>query len=481
MNVKAVFNTLGKIALVESVLLLLPMAVSLIYGELPSALAFLITVGIAVAVGGLFVLITRRHNQVIYAKEGFAIVAGVWILISLIGALPFRISSVIPNYADAFFETVSGFTTTGATILAEIETLPKGMLFWRSFTHFIGGMGFLVFVMAIIPNVTDRSIHILKAEVPGPSVGKIVPKIKDTAKILYLIYIAITLLEVLLLVIGKMSVFDSFVHAFGTAGTGGFSSRSDSVASYSPYCQWVIGIFMLLFGVNFNIYYLVLIRKFKDVIKSSELWCYISIMFTSTAIITVSNMGLYKNLWLSLRHSFFQTSSIMTTTGFSTDDFDKWSGIAKAILLILMFIGACAGSTGGGLKVSRIIILFKIIAREIRRLLHPRAVTSIHFEGKRVDENTVGGVSHYFAIYVICFVVAFLLISFDRFDMETNFSATAACFNNVGPGFGGVGALMNYSGYTAFSKIVLAFSMLLGRLEIFPIIIAFSPTVWKND
>lgn len=481
MNYRAVFNTLGKMAVAESLLLLLPLAVSLIYGEMTSAMAFSATIIIALIIGAILVLLTRKHNNIIYAKEGFTIVAGVWILISLIGALPFRISGVIPSYINAFFETVSGFTTTGASILNDIETLPYGMLFWRSFTHFIGGMGFLVFVMAIIPNVTDRSIHILKAEVPGPAVGKIVPKIKDTAKILYLIYIAITVTETVLLICGGMPVFDSIVHAFGTAGTGGFGVKADSISSYSPYCQWVIGVFMILFGVNFNIYYLILVKKFKDVIKSSELWCYISIIFVSTTVITLNNMELYKRLSISVRHSFFQVSSIITTTGYATADFDRWSNISKTVLFILMFIGACAGSTGGGLKVSRVVMLFKIVSREIKRLLHPRTVSSIHFEGKRVDENTVSGVSHYFAIYMICFVVAFLLISFEPFGLETNISATAACYNNIGPGFGSVGPAMNYSAYSDFSKLVLSFAMLLGRLEIFPIIIAFSPTVWKNN
>ena len=480
MNVKAVFNTLGKIAVVEGVLLVLPLIVSLIYSEFFSAAIFALTIAFAAAVGGILTLLTQRHSHVIYAKEGFTIVAGAWILISLIGALPFKLSGNIPSYIDAFFETVSGFTTTGASILTDIESLPRGMLFWRSFTHFIGGMGFLVFVMAIIPNITDRSIHILKAEVPGPAVGKLVPKIKDTAKILYLIYVAITLLEIIMLICGGMPVFDSVVHSFGTAGTGGFGIKSDSITSYNAYCQWVIGVFMMLFGINFNIYYLVLMRKFKDVLKSSELWGYITIMLVSTVIVTLNNLRIYGQLTTSSRHSFFQVSSIMTTTGFATADFDAWGGISKAILLILMFIGSCAGSTGGGLKVSRVIMLFKIISREINRLLHPRAVNTIHFEGRKVDENTIGGVSHYFAIYVICFVSAFLLISFDSFGIETNFSATAACFNNIGPGFAHVGPTLNYAAYNGFSKIVLAFAMLLGRLEIFPIIIAFSPSVWKK-
>ena len=481
MNIKAVLNTLGKISMVEGLLLILPLTVSLVYGEFKSLAAFMVAIAVAVLVGSVFLILTRRHNHVIYAKEGFAIVAGVWILISLIGAIPFKVSGMIPSFVDAFFETVSGFTTTGASILKHIEGLPHGLLFWRSFTHFIGGMGFLVFVMAIIPNVTDRSIHILKAEVPGPAVSKIVPRIKDTAKILYLIYIAITTLEIIMLICGGMPVFDSVVHAFGTAGTGGFGIKNDSITSYSPYCQWVIGIFMLLFGINFNVYYLILLKKFKDVIKSSELWTYISIVFASTVLITVNNIRVYENISVSIRHSFFQVSSIMTTTGFATTDFDRWTGIAKPILLILMIIGACAGSTGGGLKVSRVIMLFKTISREIKRLLHPRTVKAVRFEGKKVDENTASGVGQYFAIYMICFAVCFLLISFEPFGIETNLSATAACFNNIGPGFSAVGPTMNYSAYTDFSKIVLSFAMLLGRLEIFPIIIAFSPSAWKND
>ena len=480
MNIKAVFNTLGKISLVESILLLLPFAVSLLYREPSSVFAFSVTIAISTVIGGVLLLITGKHSSVIYAKEGFAIVAGVWIFISLIGALPFTISGTVRSYIDALFETVSGFTTTGASILTDVESLSRGMLFWRSFTHFIGGMGFLVFVMAIIPNVTDRSIHILKAEVPGPAVGKIVPKIKDTAKILYLIYIVITVVEIIMLVCGGMPLFDSVVHSFGTAGTGGFGIKSDSITSYSPYCQWVIGVFMILFGINFNVYYLLLIKRFKDVIKSTELWSYISIILVSTAVITYNNIELYKRLSLSLRNSFFQVSSIITTTGYATADFDRWSGLSKSILLTLMFIGACAGSTGGGLKVSRVIMLFKIVSREVKRLLHPRSVSSIHFEGKKVDENTVSGVSHYFAIYIICFIAVFLLISFEPFGIETNISATAACFNNIGPGFGAVGPALNYSGYTYFSKIVLSFAMLLGRLEIFPLIIVLSPSAWKK-
>lgn len=475
-----VLNILGRMLEVEAALLFLPVIVSAVYRETRAMLAFLITAGLALFFGALLSLVSRPRKTTIYAREGFIIVALVWIIMSLFGALPFRISGEIPNYIDAFFETVSGFTTTGASILGDVESLSRGMLFWRSFTHWIGGMGILVFVMAIISNLSDRTIHIMRAEMPGPVVDKIVPRVKDTALILYLIYVVITALEVVLLCAGGMPFYDSLVHTFGTAGTGGFGIKRDSIASYSPYCQWVIGVFMMLFGVNFNVYYLLIVKKFKNVLKSTELWGYISIMLTSTVIITINNLSLYKRLSESLRHSFFQTSSIMTTTGYTTADFDRWSVLSKSILLILMFIGACAGSTGGGIKVSRVIMLVKIIGREIKRLLHPRSVSSIHFEGKQVDEGTVKAVSFYLAIYVLCFVAVFLLISFEPFGIETNVSATAACFNNIGPGFGAVGPAMNYGLYSYFSKFVLAVSMLLGRLEIFPIIIVLFPSAWKK-
>lgn len=480
MNRRMVLNILGRMLKVEAVLLLMPALVSAVYRE-SSIWPFLMTASFSFIIGILLQLLSKPRKTIIYAKEGFIIVALVWISISLIGCLPFVISGEIPNFIDAFFETVSGFTTTGASVLKDVEILSHGMLFWRSFTHWVGGMGILVFVMAIIPNLSDRTIHIMRAEMPGPVVDKIVPRVKQTAKILYLIYLVITLTEIVLLLAGGMPLFDSVVHSFGTAGTGGFGIKRDSISSYSPYCQWVIAVFMMLFGVNFNIYYLILVKKFKNILKSTELWSYISIMLAGTAIITVNNIDIYRKISVSVRHSFFQVSSIMTTTGYSTADFDRWHGLSKTVLFILMFIGACAGSTGGGLKVSRLVLLLKATVNEIKRLLHPRSVSSIRFEGKQADETTINSVNRYFVAYILCFVVAFLLISFENFGLETNISATAACFNNIGPGFGGVGPALNYGLYSGFSKMVLSVSMLLGRLEIFPILIFFLPAAWKRN
>ena len=399
---------------------------------------------------------------------------------SAIGALPFVISGEIPNYIDAFFETVSGFTTTGASVLTNVEKMSQGLLFWRSFTHWIGGMGVLVFVMAIIPNISDRSIHIVRAEMPGPIVGKLVPKLKNTAKILYLIYIVMTVLEVVFLLCGGMPLYDSVVHAFGTAGTGGFGIKASSIAGYSPYLQWVIAIFMLLFGINFNIYYLVLIRRFRSVFRSTEMWSYIGLVVLSVAAITVNIYPVSQSFSEALRLSAFQVSSVITTTGYATADFNLWPEMSKGILLFLMFIGGCAGSTAGGLKVSRVVILLKMIRRELNRMLHPRSVSVVKFEGKQVDEATLNSVSIYFVLYIICFCVIFFVLCFEPFDFATNFSATAACFNNVGPGFGAVGPAASYQGYSALSKTVLSIAMLLGRLEIFPLLLAFSPSTWAK-
>ncbi len=472
-----VFSTIGQMLVTEAVLLVLPLIVSAIYSE-SCLTAFLITIGIALVSGGLLMLLCRTKNQVIYAKEGFVTVSLVWIAMSLVGALPFYISGEIPSYIDAFFETVSGFTTTGASILSDVESMSHGLLFWRSFTHWVGGMGVLVFVMAIIPNVSDRSIHLMRAEVPGPTVGKLLPKIKDTAKILYLIYIALTFIEIIFLLCGNMPVFDSIVHAFGTAGTGGFGIRGDSIASYSPYIQWVIMAFMVIFGINFNLFYLVILGKIGTALKSRELWCYLGIILVSTAIITVDILPLYDGFSDAVRTSAFQVSSIVTTTGYATTDFNLWPGLSKGILFLLMFSGACAGSTAGGLKISRVIILFKLIKKEFKHMLHPRSVSSVKFEGKEVEDSTLRGVSNYFAIYILCFVAVFIILCFEPFDLETNITASAACFNNIGPGLAGVGPISNYSAYSPIAKIDLSFAMLLGRLEIFPLIIALSPSTW---
>ena len=478
MNKKMVFRTVGRLLQIVSLLLLVPATVAIIYGEAKQFFAFVITAGLAFCVGVITSFFTKTKNHVIYAKDGFAITALAWIVMALVGAVPFTVSGDIPSYIDAVFETVSGFTTTGASILKDVEAMSYSGLFWRSFTHWIGGMGVLVFVMAVIPNFTDRSIHIMRAEMPGPIIGKLVPRVKDTAKILYLIYIFLTILEAVLLLAGGMPLFDSLVHTFGTAGTGGFGIKADSIASYSPYCQWVIAIFMLIFGVNFNLYYLLLLRRIRTALKSSELWCYISIVFVSVAAITVNIAPIYKNFSTALRNSTFQVASIISTTGFATADFDLWPGLSKTILLLLMFCGACAGSTAGGLKVSRVVMLFKSVAKEIRKMLHPRSIGKVHFEGKSVEDSTLSGVSTYFVIYMICFFIIFLLISFEPFGLESNFSAVAACFNNIGPGFSAVGPTASYTGYTGFSKIILSFAMLLGRLEIFPIVVFLSPRTW---
>lgn len=480
MNRRMVIYTIGQLIGVEAAVMMLPLCVSLIYGE-GSWKAFLITIGIAIVLSALGLLLSRPKSHVIYAKEGFATVALAWIIMSGIGALPFVISGEIPNYIDAFFETVSGFTTTGSSIVRDVEALSHGILFWRSFTHWLGGMGVLVFVMAILPSSSDRSIHLMRAEVPGPVVGKLVPKIKETAKILYLIYMVMTFIEVIFLLCGGMPLFDSLVHSFGTAGTGGFGIKADSIGGYSSYCQWVITIFMLLFGINFNLFYLCLIRRFKPVLKSEELWAYLGIVLAAATIITVNIMPIYNSLSQSVRLSVFQVASIITTTGYATADFNTWPVLSKGILLILMFLGACAGSTGGGFKISRVVLLLKAVKREFHRLIHPRSRTTIKFEGKNVDEGTISGVECYLALYVICFVSIFLILCFEKnFDIETNFSAAASCFNNIGPGLGSVGPVLNFADYSAVSKIVLSIAMLLGRLELFPLIITLAPSTWTK-
>ncbi len=480
MNRKMVFSTLGQLTLSEAALMLLPLIVSLIYGEIWVAISFFISIAVAVVLGTFLYLGFQTENKLIFAKEGFVIVSFGWLIMSAIGALPFVISRDIPFYVDAFFETVSGFTTTGASVLTDVEALSHGALFWRSFTHWVGGMGILVFVMALLPSISDRSIHIMRAEMPGPIVGKIVPRARQTARILYIIYFVMTVIQIVLLLLGNMSLFDSIIHAFGTAGTGGFGIKADSVASYSPYLQWVITIFMFLFGVNFNIYYLILLKKFKSVIKSGELWAYAGITAGATAIICINILPSFNNFGDALRASAFQVSSIITTTGFSTVDFNLWPTLSKTIIIGLMFIGACAGSTGGGFKVTRVVMLFKAIKQELKRMLHPRSVQAVKFEGKVVEQTTLNGVGIYLAIYLVCFALILLLISFEPFDFETNFSATMSCVNNIGPGLSAVGPMSSFAAYSDFSKIILSFAMLLGRLEIYPLIIALSPSTWTK-
>lgn len=478
MNRRMVFYMIGRLITVEAALLLLPLITAAVYKEINIVIAFSITVGIALAAGFGLTFISRPGNKLIFAKEGFVIVALSWILMSVIGALPFVISGEIPNFFDAFFEIVSGFTTTGASIITDVEGLSHGSLFWRSFTHWIGGMGVLVFIMAVVPSSTDRSIHIMKAEVPGPIVGKLVPRVRQTARILYLIYVAMTFVMVVFLLCGGMSFFESLIHTFGTAGTGGFGVKADSVAGYSPYIQWVITVFMLMFGINFNLYYFLLLRRFSNVFKSGELWTYLGIWVAATAIIAVN---IYNgSVEEAIRLSAFQVSSICTTTGFSTADFNSWPVLSKAILFLLMFTGGMAGSTAGGLKTSRIVLLFKTVKREFSRMLHPRSVAVVRFEGKQVSDVTLNSVASYFSLYIGVFVLAFLVIAVDSSDFETGFSAVAACINNVGPGFGKVGPTSSFADFSWFSKVVLSFSMLLGRLELYPLMIALSSSTWRK-
>jgi len=468
---------LGRILRLEALLMLLPMIVALLYDE-DTVMAFFVTIVIAYGIGALFKIISKKRDQTIFAREGFVTVATAWIILSAIGALPFYLSREIPSYVDAFFETVSGFTTTGASILTDVEAMSRGLLFWRSFTHWIGGMGVIVLIMAIVPSDSGRSMHIMRAEMPGPIVGKLVPRVRDTAKILYLIYIVFTLVQIIFLWVGDMDLFESIVHSLGTAGTGGFGIKGDSIASYSAYSQWVITAFMLIFGINFNLFFLVLIGRVKTVLKSEELRTYFLVVGVSIALVCANIYPIFGNFADSVRHASFQVASIITTTGYATADFNLWPGTSRMILLLLMFVGGCAGSTAGGIKMSRIIMMFKTIGNNLRKILHPRAVTAVRFEGKTVDEDTRRGIGEYLMLYLFMYSAFMLVISFEPFDFETNFTAVSACINNVGPGFAGVGPASNFSAYTGFSKIMLSFAMLLGRLELYPILLALMPSTW---
>ena len=469
---------IGRILLTEAALLMLPLAAALLYGE--AAGPFLIPALLLAAVGLVFSG-RRPKSTALYARDGLAVVALAWIAMSLFGAVPFVLSGDIPSYVDAFFETVSGFTTTGASILTAVEPLSRGALFWRSFTHWVGGMGVLVFVMAILPMTDGHGMHLMRAEVPGPTVGKLVSRMSDTAKILYGIYLVMTVIEIILLLLGGMPLFDACIHAFGTAGTGGFSCRNLSVGAYqSPYFDIVIGTFMLLFGVNFNLYYFLLIRRFRDVFRSEELRAYIGIVAAAVLAIAVNITHLYGGFTESLRHAFFQVSSIITTTGFATVDFNTWPSFSKGILVVLMFIGACAGSTGGGIKVARVVMLAKTSLCDMRRMLHPNAVATVRFEGKPVTDRTIRSVHLFLTVYLMVFTVSFLLLTLEKFDLITTFTALAACINNIGPGLEIVGPMGNFSAFSPWAKLLLSFNMLVGRLEIFPMLLLFAPSIWKR-
>ena len=480
MNKKMVFSIIGQITLAEAGFMVLPLIVSLIYSEFIVALSFLAAIAIAGAVGSLLYFSCKTENKLIYAKEGFVIVAFGWIIMSAIGAIPFVLCGDIPSYIDAFFETVSGFTTTGASVLLDVEVLSYGGLFWRSFTHWIGGMGVLVFIMAVLPSITDRSIHIMRAEMPGPIVGKIVPRARETARILYIIYLVMTAAEVVFLLAGDMPLYDSVVHAFGTAGTGGFGIKNDSIASYNPYLQWVITVFMFLFGINFNLYYLILMKKLKTVVKSGELWAYVGIAVAAVTIISFDIRALYSTFGETLTASAFQVSSIITSTGYATANFNAWPTLSKTIIIALMFIGACAGSTGGGFKVARVVMLVKMIKQELRHTIHPRSVSAVKFEGKTLDHATLSSVSAYLSVYLVFFILTLLIISFEPLGFEANFTATLSCINNIGPIFSQIDPSVSFAQYTGFSKIILSFAMLFGRLEIYPLLIALSPSTWTK-
>lgn len=478
MNYRMCAHLLGVILLIEAGLLAVPAVVAILFGE--SVMPFALTVGVLLVVA-LPWAIYRPKDQKIYTKDGFMCVAAAWMLMSLFGALPFVFSGAIPNYVDAVFETVSGFTTTGATILTAVEHLPKGILFWRSFSHWIGGMGVLVFMLAILPSDDGRAIHLLRAEVPGPTKGKLVPKLRKTARILYGIYIGLTALEFIALLLAGLPAYDAAVNSFATTGTGGFSVKNASIAGYgSPAVEWIVAVFMFLSGINFNLYFFLLIGRWREVIHSEELKVYGILCGTSVALICWNTVRACSGLGECVRNAFFQVSSIISTTGFSTLDYEAWPAFAKSIILLLTLTGACAGSTAGGLKLSRVMILVKNVRREIKHMLHPHSVNVIRMDGEVLDEGTVKGAANYFALYAVVLVALTVVVSLDGFDQTTNLTAALTCLNNVGPGFSVVGPAGNFAGFSVLSKIALTFGMLVGRLEIMPIFIFFSPASWKR-
>lgn len=479
MNKSIVFHYLSKIMLVGSATFLLPCIVSLYYKEFQCAMSFFI-VAFAVAIISLPLAIIKPKNKHMYAREGLVIVALMWVIYPIFGALPFYISGAIPNFIDAIFESISGFTTTGSTILTDIENLPNGILFWRTFTHWIGGMGVLVFAIAIFPSSND-SMYLMRAECAGPQVGKIVPKGKNSARYLYSIYLGLTVLTTIFLILGGMPVFDSICHAMSTAGTGGFGLKNNSIVYYnSTYIDVVLTISMLLFGINFNMYYFLITKRLKDVFKNTELRVYLLIILIATILITIEIYPIYKNVFTSLRFSSFQVVSIITSAGFATADYCQWSMLSQTILVILMFIGGCAGSTSGGLKVQRFIIMFKSAKKSIKQTLNPKSINIVTSDDKFLDISIVHGVHAYLIIYLGFFLVSLLLISLNNVDFSTSFTAVTTCINNIGPGLARVGPTENFSFFSNFSKIVLSIDMLLGRLECFPIIILFSPAIWRK-
>ena len=479
MNYSMIIYLLGWILNFEAIFLVIPAITAIIYGE-AEIFSFLITIVICLLIGLSATLIRKPKKKTIYAREGFVIVALSWIVLSIFGSLPFVISGSIPSFINALFETVSGFTTTGATILSDVEALPKSILLWRSFTHWIGGMGVLVFIMAFQPLSGAQNMNLMKAESPGPSVSKLVPKIKTTALILYSMYFGLTVLQFLLLIAGGTPVFDSINITFATAGTGGFGIKNDSLASYSNYVQIVTTVFMILFGVNFNIYFLLIIRKFRDALKNTEVRAYFSIIAVAVLIITLNIGGTFESLGEAIKHITFTVASVITTTGFMTVDFNLWPELSRTILVLIMFIGGCAGGTSGGIKVSRFIILFKSMAKEIRLLIHPNHIRKLEIDGHKIEHNVIRSTNVYMVCYLMIFVISVLIISFDNHGLVTNFTAVTAAINNIGPGLDMVGPTQNFGFFSDTSKLILIFDMLAGRLELFPVLLLFSPVTWKK-
>lgn len=483
MNYKMIGKFIGKILLVEAAFLVPALLISVFFQETEAIRAFLITIIINAVVAGGMLGASKGAQKGFHVREGLVCVGISWIVMAVLGCLPFFLSGAIPNYIDALFETVSGFTTTGASVLSDVESMPKGLLYWRSFSHWLGGMGVLVFLLAVSSGDERNkgfTMHLLRAESPGPKVGKLVPRMKRTAELLYLMYILLTIADIIFLLLGKMPLFDALCTAFGTAGTGGFGIKNDSIAGYSPYIQNVCTVFMLLFGINFSCYYLILIRQFKSVWKDEELRLYLGMVLGSILLITLNLKDYYSSLGETLRHVAFQVASIVTTTGFATTDFDLWPEFSKTILLCLMIVGACAGSTGGGFKCGRVLLIFKGLRRSVQQIVHPGKIQVVRVNGRVIEEKVMENTNAYLAAYALIIVSSFLFISIDGFSVGTNFSAILSCVNNIGPGLEAVGPTCNYSGYSIFSKIVLIVDMLVGRLEIFPILILFSRTTWKH-
>ena len=481
MNYKMMGRFIAQILSIEGAFMIPALLIGLYNQESDAVRGFANTIALTLALSAVLFLLCRKAPSAFYAKEGLVCVGASWVVLSIIGALPFYISREIPAFIDAFFEMVSGFTTTGSSILSDVEALPRSLLYWRSFSHWLGGMGVLVFLLAFTGEQGKGfTMHLLRAESPGPSVGKLVPKMRKTATILYLLYIALTLINIVFLLIGKMPLFDAVCTAFGTAGTGGFGIKNDSIAGYSPYLQNVTTVFMTLFGINFSCYYLLLLGQVRSVFKDEELRLYLGIIFGSILLIVLNLRGFYDTLGETIRHAAFTVSTIITTTGFATTDFDLWPAFSKAIIMLLMIVGACAGSTGGGLKVARLMLLSKSLHRNIGQVLKPRKVQLVRNNGAIVDEKILDNANAYLAAYVVILFLSFLLVSLDNFSVGTNFTAVLACFNNIGPGLEAVGPTCNFSGYSTLSKIVLCFDMLAGRLEIFPMLVLFSRSTWRR-